>query len=281
QVEVVRANRFQVAVTADDNVIDHVKAVKEGSTLSIMLEENKTYHLKAGSLGLKVSMPALSSIGLSHGARGTIAGFKSDRPFSANVSHGALLDGSVEAGDTALNASHGSTLRLKGKGRDGELKVSHGSSVLVGDLALRAVDLDVQHGSTARVNARSPQAFLARAMHGSTLIGSVEAASIGVDADHGSRANLEGQAGQAGLKAHHGGNLALGQLVLDRAEIELGHASSATIHAKDALDYRINNGSSLKYVGKPKLARSESSHASSARSISADDAARDKVKAPR
>jgi serine/threonine-protein kinase len=67
QVEVVRANRFHVDVTADDNVINHVKGVKEGSTLTIMLDENKTYHLKAGSLGLKISMPALSSIGLSHG----------------------------------------------------------------------------------------------------------------------------------------------------------------------------------------------------------------------
>jgi hypothetical protein len=180
-----------------------------------------------------------------------------------------------------LNASHGSTLRLKGKARDGELKVSHGSNLLVGDLALRAVDLDVQHGSTARINARSPQAFQARAMHGSTLIGSVEAASIGVDADHGSRAILDGKAGKAIVKSHHGGRLALGQLALDRAEVELGHASSATIHAKDALDYRMNNGSSLKYVGKPKLGRSKSSHGSSARSISADDAARDKENLPK
>jgi hypothetical protein len=281
QVEVVRADHFHVDVTADDNVIDHVKGVKEGSTLTIMLDEDKTYHLKAGSLGLKISMPALSSIGLSHGARGTIAGFKSDRPFSAKVSHGSVLDGSVEAGDTVLDASHGSTLRLKGKAKDGQLKVSRGSNLFVGDLALHAVDLDVQHGSTARINTKSAQPFKAKAMHGSTLVGSVEAASIGVDADHGSRANLEGKAGHAVLKSHHGGSLALGKLALDRAEIELGHASSATIHAKDALDYRMNNGSSLKYVGKPKLGRSESSHGSSARSISAEDAARDKVDAPK
>ena len=281
QVEIVRSDRFRVAVTADDNVIDHIKAVKEGKALSIALEENKTYRLKAGSLGLKIGMPALSKIGLSHGARGTIGGFKSERPFMATVTHGSLLEGEVEAGDAVLNASHGSTIRLKGKARDSQLRVSHGSTLLLDELSLRALDVDTQHGSTARVNSRSPQTFKAIANHGSTLIGSVEAERVSLDADHGSQAILDGSARQAVLKSHHSGRLELGQLSLDRAEVELAHSSSAIIHAKDSIDYRLSEGSRLMYVGKPKLGRSESSHGSSARSITADEAARDKVNPPK
>ena len=115
RVEVIRADRFGVTVTADDNVLEHVKAIKEGSALKIALEEGKSYRMKAGSLKATVRMPALARLGLSHGARGTVRGFKSDRNLKVRVSHGSTLEGEIEAGDVAFEASHGSTLDLKGK----------------------------------------------------------------------------------------------------------------------------------------------------------------------
>jgi hypothetical protein len=148
------------------------------------------------------------------------------------------------------------------------------------DLALRALDLDAAHGSTARVSAGSREGFKARASHGSTVSGSVEAGDVTVEAEHGSQASLKGSARKADLKAGHGSRLALGGLALDRAEVDLGQASSATVNAKDALDYRLDQGSSLRYVGHPEVGRSESSRSSSVRSISADEAAREQPAAP-
>jgi hypothetical protein len=179
-----------------------------------------------------------------------------------------------------LEASHGSELALSGKARDGRLVVSHGSRMILADLDLRALDLVAEHGSTARVKARSGERFTAKVGFGSNLSGSVEAGEVTVKAEHGSRASLEGSARKAELEADHGSRLALGGLALDGAEVQLGQASSATVNAKDALDYRLNHGSSLRYVGHPKVGRSVSSRSSSVRSISLDEAAREKPATP-
>ena len=98
--------------------------------------------MKAGSLKATIGMPALSGLGLSHGAHATVRGFKSDRPFKARLSHGATLEGEIESGDISFEASHGSTIRLKGKARDGRLVASHGSKLMLADLSLRAVEVD-------------------------------------------------------------------------------------------------------------------------------------------
>jgi eukaryotic-like serine/threonine-protein kinase len=281
QVEVTRADQFGVTVTADDNVLEHVKALKEGSALKIDLEEGKIYRVKTGSLKAVIRMPALARLGLSHGARGTVRGFKSNQGLNLRASHGSALEGEVEAGDIDIAASHGSTLHLKGKARDGRLDVSHGSALSVTDLALRSVEIDVEHGSTAGFDARSTEGLKVTANHGSIVTGSVEAGNVTVETGHSSQVTLKGRALRADIAASHGSRLALGGLALDAAKVDLGQASSATVNAKDALDYQLDNGSSLKYLGKPKLGKSRSSRSSSAKSISADEAAREKPVPPK
>ena len=101
EVEVIRADSFGVTVTADDNLLEHVEAVKKGSSLKINLGEGKIYRIKSGSLKVMVRMPALASLGLSHGARGTVRGFKSNRDLKVRGSHGSTLDGEIEAGNLA------------------------------------------------------------------------------------------------------------------------------------------------------------------------------------
>jgi hypothetical protein len=281
QVEIKHAGGFGVTLTADDNVLKHVKADKVGRALEITLEEGKTYRLKRGSLKVEVSMPTLESIGLSHGARGTILGFRSDRSFTAETSHGSRLDGEIEFGDVSLSASHGSTLALKGKARAAKLDVSHGSTMRLSELACGSLDADVAHGATAFINSRSAEKFHADVAHGATLSGSVEAKDIMVDAQHGASVFLEGTGQSARLSAGFGGRLAFGALALDRAEVELAHAGSATVNAKDALDYELTFGSTLRYVGTPKIGRAEAARDSHARPIEASAAVREKPAAPR
>ena len=273
QIEVIQADRFGVTVTADDNVLDHVKAIKDGKALKISLEEGKIYRLKGGSLKAVVRMPALARLGLSHGARGTVRGFKSNQGLNIRVSHGSTLDGEVKAGDVVVEASHGSTLQLKGKARDGRLMVAHGSTLITSDLALRAAEVDVAHGSTARVDAISTGEFKVMANHSGTVIGMVEAATVIIETGHSSKVTLKGRAQRGDITASHSSHVALGGLVLDAAKVNLEQSSSATVNAKDALDYQLENASRLKYVGQPKVGQSKSTRSSSARSISAEEAA--------
>ena len=275
QAEVVRGDQFGVTVTADDNVLEHVKALKESSALKIDLEEGKIYRMKAGSLKVMVRMPALARLGLSHGARGTVRGFKSNQGLNLRASHGSALEGEVEAGDIAIAASHGSTLHLKGKARDGRLDVSHGSALGLTDLALRSIEIDVEHGSTAGFDAKSTEGLKVTANHGSIVTGSVDAGHVTVETGHSSQVTLKGRARSADIAASHGSRLALGGLALGAATVDLEQASSATVNAQDSLDYQLDNSSSLKYVGKPKLGKSRSFRSSSAKSISADEAARE------
>ena len=273
--EVTRADQFGVSVTADDNVLEHVKAVKEGSSLKVALEEGKRYRVKAGSLKLNVAMPALAGLGLSHGARATIGGFRSDRVFQARLSHGATLQGEIEAGNMNLAATHGSTLRLKGKGGDATLVANHGSKLMLTELALRAAEVDVAHGSIARFDARTTQRVKIGVAHGGEVIGSVEAGDVAVEVEHGSTVSLRGHARRADLEASHGSRLALAGLAVDTAMARLEHSSSATVNVKEAIDYEIGQVSNLRYVGNPKVGRSESSELSTAKSITADEAAKE------
>jgi serine/threonine-protein kinase len=271
-VDVTRADRFGVTVTADDNVLEYVSAVKEGPILKITLAEGKNYRIKAGSLKVAVGLPALAGIGLSHGARATVRGFKSDRSFRARVAHGGTLEGDLEAGDVAVEATHGSTIHLRGKARDGRLMAHHGSRLMLTGLVLRAAEIDAEHGSTCRFHAGAGEGAKIRAAHGSHVDGSVEAGDVAVEATHGAKVALRGRAGRAALLAGHGSRLALAGLALDAARAAMDHSSSATVNARDTLDYTVENGSHLKYVGKPRVGLARSARSSSARSITADQA---------
>jgi serine/threonine-protein kinase len=281
QVQVKRTDGFNVSVTADDNVIPHVKAEKVGSRLEISLEDGKTYRLKKGSLKVNVGMPSLADIGASHGARVRIEGFRSDRPFQARATHGSTLDGEIEAGDVTLNVSHGSTLDLKGKARKAELSASHGGTLHLAELACGAIEVTAMHGATAVVSSRSAEHFQAQAAHGGTIHGSVEARDIHVEAQHGASVHLDGKGQTATLSGGFGCRLALGGLALDRAEVQLAHAGSATVNAREALDYRLSFGSTLKYVGKPAIGRSDATRDSKARSIEASAAIQEQPVPPR
>ena len=268
-VDVVRGERFGVTVSADDNVLEHVRALKEGSVLKIALAEGKQYRVKAGSLKATISMPVLAGVRLTHGARLTVQGFKSDRDFKALVSHGSSLEGEIEAGKIALDASHGSTIHLKGKARDARLIAQHGGKLLLADLALGAVEIDAHHGSISRFVARTIERAKIKASHGGIVIGSVDSSEVDLEAEHGAKVFLNGRARHAGLEASHGCLLALAGLELDGVKAELDHSSSATVNAKDLVDYQVGNSSSLKYIGKPRVGQARASRSSTVRSITA------------
>ena len=211
-------------------------------------------------------------LGLSHGARGTVRGFKSNQGLDVRASHGSILDGEIEAGDIVLDASHGSTLQLKGKVRDGRLMVSHGSTLSVSDLALREVEIDVEHGSTATFDARSTESLKVTANHSGIVSGSVEAGPVTVETGHSSKVTLKGRAQRADIAASHGSRR-LGRRSRSPRLRSISHSPrSATVNASDTLDYQLDNSSKSQVRRKTQGRQSRSPRSSSARSISADEA---------
>ena len=150
-VEVIRADRFGVSVTADDNVLEHVKAVKEGSALKISLEEGKNYRMKAGSLKARSSMPALAELGLSHGPTGRFVASSRTDPSRPRCPMAARWRARSRRGDISFDASHGSTLDLKGKAATDGSVVSHGSKLISDRSGPPRVRGRREHGSTSAV----------------------------------------------------------------------------------------------------------------------------------
>ena len=258
-------------LTADDNLLDHIRVVKEGARLRIGLEDNRSYRLRRNSLEVAIVVPALEAIDLSHGARALLRGFETHRPLSAKVSHGSLLEGTIAASRLALESSHSSVVDLKGTADSARLMASHGSELPLEGLVIRDAEIDLSHSSTAAIHAEPEKGIKAAIHHGSTLTGVVRGGTVDLEAEHSARAILKGSARTVKVVGGFSGELLLGGLAVESADVHLGHSSSATVRAANTLDYRVEFSSHLKYLGNPAIGRSSKSHEATARAAGPDD----------
>ncbi len=155
QVDVSRDDAFGIAVTADDNLFDYIRVVKDGNALRISLDPNYRYALGPNALKAQIKMPALDSLVVSGATRGTVAGFKSTRDFTVNLSGASGLTGSIDAGNLTVDASGASSVTLQGTGKDAKLVASGASRLTLGDFALDSADVSLSGASSATVNAKS------------------------------------------------------------------------------------------------------------------------------
>jgi hypothetical protein len=151
-VEFTRDDAFRVSLTADDNVLEHFKAVKEGETLRILLDQGN-YQL-IGPLKATVTMPAIEGVMFGGASRAKVQGFDSDRPFHAKLEGASRLEGSIKAGDFDLDAEGASQVTLRGAARGAKLKASGASRLELKDLPVGTAEVTLSGASRATVNAR-------------------------------------------------------------------------------------------------------------------------------
>jgi RNA polymerase sigma factor (sigma-70 family) len=154
QVDITRGDSFRAMATADDNLLPHIKAVKQGSTLQIHLDLASD-SIQARTLKVALTMPALEGVNVSGASRVTFKGFKSKGAFTAEASGASKLEGEVEAGKLDLSASGASKVALKGAAKEGKLSGSGASRLLLADLALDRADVTLTGASMAEVQART------------------------------------------------------------------------------------------------------------------------------
>src|SRR5262249_23496083 len=129
--QVTRADSFKVSLTADDNVLDRIEVVREGSTLRISLAPGG--YLLREKPRASITLPVLEGIDRAGAAQATIQGFESDRSFRARLSGASKLDGSIRAGDADLEVSGASTVALRGSARSTRLLASGASQLKLAD----------------------------------------------------------------------------------------------------------------------------------------------------
>jgi hypothetical protein len=144
---------FSVMVHVDDNVVQYLEIVQQGSTLRIGLKPHTYGMVNLQTLEAEVTMPELRGLELSGASGASLAGFQSSEAFYAEVSGASSLQGDVEAGGVRFNVSGASDVRLTGSGEDLVMEVSGASSVDLAGFPVTDASVEVSGASSASVNA--------------------------------------------------------------------------------------------------------------------------------
>ncbi|MFC1486766.1 GIN domain-containing protein [Thermoproteota archaeon] len=151
-VEISKSNSYEVLVTTDDNVMEHIEIKKSGDTLVIGTKWG--YSFRSVTLKVEITTPELHSLELSGGAQGKIEEFSSDNTFSVKLSGGSVLRGEFETSkDVDLDLSGGSVLSvIVGEANDLTIDASSGSVLDLSDFTVHNVNVELSGASRATIN---------------------------------------------------------------------------------------------------------------------------------
>jgi hypothetical protein len=158
EVEITRADEFDVSVTTDDNLLQFVKVVENGGTLTVSLEPGKNVRNKT-EMTLKIAMPDLESVKLSGACKGQFKGFKAGKRLSIEVNGASTITGDVETGELSVVAEGASGVTLHGKARDALVEGSGASHLHLNDVALGHAVVHLSGASTGKVNVKDQLDF--------------------------------------------------------------------------------------------------------------------------
>jgi hypothetical protein len=154
-VDIAQGESFGVVLRVDDNVLDHLEVVKQGSTLKIGLETGTSLGFSTPGVTLEatVSLPELVGVELSGASHGKLSGFESSKSLDVNVSGASHLSGDITCGDAWFEVSGASQVRLSGSGSNVRINASGASIVDLADLPAADARVQVSGASKATVNA--------------------------------------------------------------------------------------------------------------------------------
>lgn len=136
QVDVRQGEPFSVVIRVDDNLVEHLNVVKQGSTLKIGLDQIRSY--SEVTLQAEVTMPELVGLELSGGSRATVSGSGDELTVDASGGSGADL-ASFTVVNANVDASGGSQVTVNVSGTL-NVDASGGSQVYyLGDPTLGAI----------------------------------------------------------------------------------------------------------------------------------------------
>jgi hypothetical protein len=109
---ITQSSSYGITVTVDDNLVDYIQVTKTGTTLSVGFKPG--YSVQSTSPKVEITMPDLTRLELSGGAKGSATGFTSSHDFTVSASGGGTVGMSGQAVGLTIEASGGSQLDLSG-----------------------------------------------------------------------------------------------------------------------------------------------------------------------
>jgi len=152
KVDISQGDTFGVVIRVDDNLLQYLEVVKQGSTLKIGLKPGRPYTIMKATMKAEVTMPELTGLELSGASQGTISGFKSTKALDVDVSGASQLRGDIEAGDARFDVSGASQMTLSGSAEDVVIDASGASQVDLSAFPVADANVEASGASKVTVN---------------------------------------------------------------------------------------------------------------------------------
>jgi len=170
EVDIIQSQTYSLVVTVDDNIEQYLVIDDSGGTLTLNLEDNRSY--TNVTLRAQISMPMLSTLELSGASEAEITRFASSDPFELRVSGASEAMGDIKAGDVTIKVSGASDVRLEGNGGNLLLNVSGASQVNLEEFTVQDAALDISGASEVIVNVNGDLNVSASGASDVTYVGS-------------------------------------------------------------------------------------------------------------
>jgi len=153
KVDISQGESFKVVIRVDDNLVENLQVVKQGSTLKIGLDPNRNYTVRNATMEAQVTMPELTGLDLSGASHATISGFESTDDITVDQSGSSSLRGDIEAGDIRIDLSGSSEMTLVGSGQDLTVDASSSSELDLSEFTVVNARVETSSSSSVTVNA--------------------------------------------------------------------------------------------------------------------------------
>jgi hypothetical protein len=151
-VDITQGENFRVVVRVDDNLVEYLNVVKQGSTLKIGLDPNRSYTIIDATMEAEVTMPEVVELDLSGSSVANISGFGSSKSLVVDLSGNSVLLGDIQAGDSRFDVSGNSSVTISGSGGDLTVDASGSSDVDLANFPGSNGTVDASGSSTVTVN---------------------------------------------------------------------------------------------------------------------------------
>ncbi|MGE5431940.1 MAG: head GIN domain-containing protein [Syntrophomonadaceae bacterium] len=149
-VQITQADNYSIEVKASKRDFEHLKVEEHGNTLNFTMKGWFTH--RQDDIYITITMPKLSYISLSGGSMGIIKMENTSDNFSADLSGGAKMKGTLKCANASFDLSGGAWVNLSGSGNNLSLDGSGGSTFKLKDFTVQNVNTELSGGSEAEVN---------------------------------------------------------------------------------------------------------------------------------
>ncbi len=148
RVFVTQANNFDIAIEADENIIDLIGTDINNGKLRIHAIRN----IGNATKKVYVSMPKINAISSSSGAHLSSKNVITTSQLDLNASSGSILTAEIETEDLEIDASSGANINLSGKASNADIDGSSGANIRAKDLLSERCNAQASSGANLNVN---------------------------------------------------------------------------------------------------------------------------------